>query len=84
MKAEMGPENIQVAKHTADLKQLSEMASVVKNPRLVEVGIGPGRSYVNFDARIWTVESLAIGSGVTAAAAIEGEFDKALVVRSFE
>jgi hypothetical protein len=27
---------------------------------------------------------LAIGSGVTAAAAIEGEFDKALVVRSFE
>jgi hypothetical protein len=30
MKAEMGPENIQVAKHTADLKQLSEMASVEK------------------------------------------------------
>jgi 4'-phosphopantetheinyl transferase len=54
------------------------------DPRLLEVGIGPGRRYVNFDTRIWTVESLAIGSGVTAAAAIEGEFDKALVVRSFE
>jgi 4'-phosphopantetheinyl transferase len=54
------------------------------DPRQVEVGIGPGRSYVHFDARIWTVESLAIGSGVTAAAAIEGEFDTALVVRSFE
>jgi 4'-phosphopantetheinyl transferase len=53
------------------------------DPREVEVGIGPGRSHVNFDARIWTVASLAIGSGVTAAAAIEGEFDTALVVRSF-
>lgn len=32
------------------------------DPREVEVGVGPGRSYVNFDKRIWTVESLAIGS----------------------
>jgi 4'-phosphopantetheinyl transferase len=53
------------------------------DPREVEVGIGPGRSCVNFDARIWTIESLAVGSGVTAAAAIEGEFDAAFVVRSF-
>jgi hypothetical protein len=50
----------------------------------VEVGFGPGRSYVNFDERIWTVETLAIGSGVTAAAAIEGKFDAPLVVSSFE
>lgn len=54
------------------------------DPRLVEVGIVPGRSYVNLDARIWTVESLSVGADVTAAAAIEGEFDKAFVVRSFE
>ena len=54
------------------------------DPREVEVGIGPGRSYVNFDERIWTVETLAIGSGVTAAAAIEGKFDTPLVVSSFE
>jgi 4'-phosphopantetheinyl transferase len=52
------------------------------DPREVEVGIEPGRSYVNFGARIWTIESLAVGSGVTAAAAIEGEFDAAFVVRS--
>jgi len=54
------------------------------DPREVEVGIGPGRSYVNFDERIWTVESLAISSSVTAAAAIEGKFDTPLVVTSFE
>jgi 4'-phosphopantetheinyl transferase len=54
------------------------------DPREIEVGIEPGRSYVNFDARVWTVASLAIGAGVAAAAAIEGEFDAALVVMSFE
>ena len=54
------------------------------DPRDVEVGIGPGRSYVNFDERIWTVESLAISSSVTAAAAIEGKLDTPLVVSSFE
>lgn len=52
------------------------------DPREVEVGIGPGRSHVNFDGRIWTVENLAIGSNVTAAAAIEGKFDAPLVVTS--
>jgi 4'-phosphopantetheinyl transferase len=54
------------------------------DPREVEVGIGPGRSYVDFDERKWTVETLAICSGVTAAAAIEGKFDAPLVVSSFE
>ncbi len=54
------------------------------DPREVEVGIGPGRSYVNFDERIWTVESLTISSSVTAAAAIEGKFDTPLVVSSLE
>lgn len=54
------------------------------DPREVEVGIGPGRSYVNFDERIWTIESLAIGSSVAAAAAIEGKFDTPLVVSSLE
>jgi 4'-phosphopantetheinyl transferase len=52
------------------------------DPREVEVGIGPGRSYVNFHERIWTVENLPIGSSVTAAAAIEGKFDTPLVVSS--
>jgi 4'-phosphopantetheinyl transferase len=52
------------------------------DPREVEVGIGPGRSHVNFEGRIWTVENLAIGSSVTAAAAIEGKFDAPLVVSS--
>jgi len=54
------------------------------DPREVEVGIGPGRSYVIFDERIWTVESLAISSSVTAAAAIEGKLDTPLVVSSPE
>jgi 4'-phosphopantetheinyl transferase len=54
------------------------------DPREVEVGIGPGRSYVNFDERIWTVESLAINSSVAAAAAIEGKLDTPLVVSSAE
>jgi 4'-phosphopantetheinyl transferase len=54
------------------------------DPREVEVGVGPGRSYVNFDERIWMVESLAISSSVAAAAAIEGKFDTPLVVTSFE
>jgi hypothetical protein len=50
------------------------------DPREVEVGIGPGRSHVNFEGRVWTVENLAIGSSVTAAVAVEGEFDAPLVV----
>ena len=54
------------------------------DPREIDVGIGPGRSYVNFDGRIWTVESLVIGSSVRAAAAIEGEIDTPLVLNSFE
>ena len=54
------------------------------DPREVEVGIGPGRSYVNFDERIWTVESLAINSSVAAAAAIKGKLDTPLVVSSAE
>jgi 4'-phosphopantetheinyl transferase len=54
------------------------------DPRDVEVGTGPCRSYVNFDDRIWTVESLAISPGVAAAAAIEGELDTPLVVSSHE
>jgi 4'-phosphopantetheinyl transferase len=53
------------------------------DPRQVEVGIGPGRSYVTFDARIWTVETLSVGASVRAAVAIEGEFTTALVVRPF-
>lgn len=54
------------------------------DPREVDVGIGPGRSYVHFDGRIWTVESLAVGSSVRAAAAIEGKIDTPLVLSSFE
>jgi 4'-phosphopantetheinyl transferase len=54
------------------------------DPREVEVGIGQGRSYVPFDARIWTVETLVVGGNVTAAVAIEGEFATALVVRPFQ
>jgi 4'-phosphopantetheinyl transferase len=54
------------------------------DPREVEVGIRPSRSYVNFDGRIWTVESLAISSSVTAAAAIEGKLDTSIVVSSLE
>jgi len=54
------------------------------DPRQIEVGIGPGRSYLNVDARIWTVETLAVGPGVTAAVAIEGDAGTAPVVRSFE
>jgi 4'-phosphopantetheinyl transferase len=54
------------------------------DPREVEVGTGPGRSCVNFDERIWTIESLAISSGAAAAAAIEGELDAPLVVSSLE
>ena len=52
--------------------------------REVEVGIGSGRSNVNFDGRIWTVESLIISSSVTAAAAIEGKLDSPLVISSPE
>jgi 4'-phosphopantetheinyl transferase len=54
------------------------------DPREIEVGIGPSRSYVNFDERIWTVESLAIGSAVAAAAAIEGKFVAPFVVSPLE
>jgi 4'-phosphopantetheinyl transferase len=54
------------------------------DPRQVEVGIGRGRSHVTFDARLWTVETLAVGANVTAAVAIEGEFTTALVVRPFQ
>lgn len=50
------------------------------NPRELEVGFGPGRSYVNFDERIWTVESLAISSSVAAAVAIDSRFRTPLVV----
>jgi 4'-phosphopantetheinyl transferase len=52
------------------------------DPREIQVGIGPGRSYVDFDERIWTVESLRIGPNVTAAVSIEGIFDMPAVVRS--
>jgi hypothetical protein len=41
-------------------------------------------AYVNFDERIWTVESLAISSSVAAAAAIDGELGRPLVVSSAE
>jgi 4'-phosphopantetheinyl transferase len=51
------------------------------DPREVEVGIGPGRTFVNFVGRIWTVESLAISSTVTAAAAVEGKIDTQFLVR---
>jgi 4'-phosphopantetheinyl transferase len=54
------------------------------DPRQVEVGIGQGRSHVTFDARIWTLETLAVGANVTAAVAIEGELTTALVVRPFQ
>ncbi len=54
------------------------------DPRQVEVGIGQGRSYVTFDARIWTLETLAVGANVTAAVAIEGELTTAFVVRPFQ
>lgn len=53
------------------------------DPRQVEVGIGRGRGQVTFDARIWTVETLAVGANVTAAVAIEGELTTAPVVRRF-
>jgi 4'-phosphopantetheinyl transferase len=54
------------------------------DPRKVEVGIGPGRGYVNFEERTWTVESLALNSSVTAAAAIEGQFNTPLVVSTLK
>lgn len=54
------------------------------DPRQVTVGIGQGRTYVTFDARIWTVETLAVGASVRAAVAIEGELTTALVVRPFQ
>lgn len=54
------------------------------DPREVEVGIGQARSYVTFDARIWTVETLAVGASARAAVAIEGEFTTALVVKAFQ
>ena len=54
------------------------------DPRQVEVGIGPGRSYVNVDARIWTVETIAVGSDVAAAVAIEGEVGTAPVVTQWQ
>jgi 4'-phosphopantetheinyl transferase len=53
------------------------------DPRQVDVGIGQGRSYVAFDARTWTVESLAVSASVRAAVAIEGELATALAVRRF-
>jgi 4'-phosphopantetheinyl transferase len=66
----------------AVLKALGRGFSI--DPRELEVEIGPGRSYVNFDERIWTVESLAISSSVAAAAAIDGELSTPLVVSSAE
>jgi 4'-phosphopantetheinyl transferase len=54
------------------------------DPRQVEVGIEQGRRHVTFDARIWTVETLAVGAKVTAAVAIEGEVTTAPVVRRFQ
>jgi len=54
------------------------------DPRQVAVGIGPGRSYINFDDRVWTVESLAVSPGVAAATAIEGKLDTPPLVGSFE
>jgi len=54
------------------------------DPREVEVEIGPDRSYVNFAERSWTIESLAIRSGVRAAVAIEGVFETPLVWEQFE
>jgi 4'-phosphopantetheinyl transferase len=66
----------------AVLKALGRGFSI--DPRELEVGIGPGRSYVNFDGRIWTVESLAISSSVAAAAAIDGELGTSLAVSSAE
>jgi 4'-phosphopantetheinyl transferase len=66
----------------AVLKALGRGFSI--DPRELEVGIGPGRSYVNFDERIWTVESLAISSSVAAAAAIDGKLGTPLVVSSAE
>jgi len=53
------------------------------DPRQVKVGIGQGRSYVTFDARVWTVETLGVSASVRAAVAIEGELTTALVVRPF-
>jgi 4'-phosphopantetheinyl transferase len=66
----------------AMLKALGRGFSV--DPRELEVGIGPGRSYLNFDERIWTLESLAISSSVAAAAAIDGTLGTPLVVHSTE
>ena len=66
----------------AVLKALGRGFSI--DPRELEVGIGPRRSYVNFDERIWTVESLAISSSVAAAAAIDGKLGTPLVVSSAE
>jgi 4'-phosphopantetheinyl transferase len=53
------------------------------DPRQVEVGIGKGRSYITFDARVWTVETLAVSASVRAAVATEGESTTAIVVRPF-
>lgn len=54
------------------------------DPRQIEVGFGPAPSYVNVGARTWTVETLAVGPGMTAAVAIEGDGGTAPMVRSFE
>lgn len=52
------------------------------DPRELEVGIGQGRKYIKFGGRIWTVASLSINSGVSAALAIEGELESGPIVRS--
>jgi 4'-phosphopantetheinyl transferase len=54
------------------------------DPREVEVGIEQCGRQVTFDARIWTVETLAVGANAAAAVAIEGEFATAPVMRRFQ
>ena len=52
------------------------------DPRELEVGIGPGRCRVDFNERLWAVETLQIEPNVAAAVAVEGIFDVPVILRS--
>jgi 4'-phosphopantetheinyl transferase len=50
------------------------------DPREVEAGIGPDRRHVSFEGRSWTLASLAVGPGLSAAVAVEGVLETPPIV----